>query len=1235
MTFKLSGVRDPAASSQSDGVGSSDLFGLSWSSTTLLPGQARSAEDVGDSVDVDDDDVLSVHFDDGFELLISGDDYLREFLEPDAQASRRAARADVSDGPVVWNVPSRMSAASLPASTSRGLLGDIVKVVVQKVTGAATETAAELTAGALAKKYEDRTLIWSPDTSQRIGDETGMLLDARLDRFELKPADAPGKSDGTALLFVHGTASSTGGSFGGLWDSHQEQLARLEGRYSHVWAFQHRTLTHSPVKNAISLVKSLPEGAKLHVVSHSRGGLIGELLCRGQRVSLDDSNATIFGDCDRKLFDGRETTDEEHEDLAALEKALRKKKLKIERFVRVACPALGTTLASRRTDRWLSFALWALKKAANGAGPTFGQSVSLFAVFAKALVKQRTNADVLPGLEAMMPGSPLVRMLNREDVSVESDLSVIAGDREGDEWHEKALLWLPDLFYGGDHDIVVNTGSMYGGARRVSTQTDGDTHTTGKPVLSASNDSNAATYFLDRRAKVSHFHYFRNGRTVRALINRLLSKDAKSAEFKEITEELIVQPARSAVPGFSGSFTADELTRINKPIVILLPGIMGSELSANGDPVWVSLTRLMFGGLDRLKVDASDQSVEATGLLADPYQDICQFLSATHHVIAFPYDWRLSVDKSARNLKHRLDSVLDRAEAAGQPVRFLAHSMGGLVLAALIKKNPDVWTRVRQHVQARAVLLGTPLDGSWSIVQMLFGRDDLVGKLAMLDLHHDQKKLLDIIRRFRGVLELLPVGTETDSGRPGICFDRSQWDHWQHELYGADAKDTLPVPRDGDLQKAAATVASLRAIDWSAEPVLYVSGRAPETPAGLDITPAQGADQSGFKMEFSAQGDGRVPWDLSSLNGVPRWFMDAEHGNLASHKQAFAAVRDLLQNGSTSELSRQRPQKRSVGDRTATRSLPEQPLVPLFPTTRSLSFSGLGSRRSTSPRDSRQAQPPIKVSVVHSDLAFARYPLAVGHYRGDPFCGPEYALDDLFDGRLARRQALGLYAGKIGTSEICLSKDAEKRPGGAIIVGLGDAGALTASKLERTFARAIQEYALAVSEHPDSRFTDRANQRRTVRISSLLIGTGADSLSVKESLEAMLRGAVLAAEQLERMHAETPSGVEPVELVELVEIEIVEVYFDRAYKAAKCLTEMVDVNDRGVPGSLASSFDFCGKLTSRAGHQRRLTTHDAMRLVASHADHEGERRKGRGRRGHSAVRFADTPCPCGSSTAPH
>lgn len=97
------------------------------------------------------------------------------------------------------------------------------------------------------------------------------------------PAVTPRSADGVprVLLLIHGTFSSTIGSYGGLSFSN-EGLALLRGfaqSYDYVIGWDHRTLSEEPKPNAEQIVEGLDRlfgagGATIDVVGYSRGGLV-------------------------------------------------------------------------------------------------------------------------------------------------------------------------------------------------------------------------------------------------------------------------------------------------------------------------------------------------------------------------------------------------------------------------------------------------------------------------------------------------------------------------------------------------------------------------------------------------------------------------------------------------------------------------------------------------------------------------------------------------------------------------------------------------------------------------------------------------------------------------------------------------------------------------------------------------------------------------------------------------
>jgi pimeloyl-ACP methyl ester carboxylesterase len=261
---------------------------------------------------------------------------------------------------------------------------------------------------------------------------------------------APAADGGALLVLIHGTFVDTVSTFGKLWDEHPDRVKRLFDAYpQRVYALDHPTLGASPFANALTLVQALPQGARLHLLTHSRGGLVAEVLARlaGQR-RIDPRDLEPFAG------DGYQ---QQRDEMAALLAAIVQKDIHVERVVRVACPARGTLLASRRLDAYLSVLTWALK----ASGAVIAAEVL---DFLNAVAERRTDPALIPGLEAMMPGSPLVQWLNRPDRRIPGDLRVVAGDLQGDSIGSWLKTLLSDAFYWTDNDIVVHTRSMYGGS---------------------------------------------------------------------------------------------------------------------------------------------------------------------------------------------------------------------------------------------------------------------------------------------------------------------------------------------------------------------------------------------------------------------------------------------------------------------------------------------------------------------------------------------------------------------------------------------------------------------------------------------------------------------------------------------------------------------------------------------------------------------------------------------------
>ena len=901
------------------------------------------------------------------------------------------------------------------------------------------------------------------------------------DTFALGPlAKARIPKGGPILLFIHGTASSTEGSFGGLWGESNRQIRRaiFQQYNDHVYAFEHRTLSKSPLENAVEILQNVSAGANLHLVTHSRGGLVGELLCRGT-VAIDDQ--------DRKLFEA-----EEHKAnskaLEELNKLLKEKKPHIERFIRVACPAKGTSLASERLDRWLSIIVNLVGQI---PGLAKNPMYELLTDFMLAVVKEGTKPDKVPGLEAMMPTSALVRFLNRPGIAVNADLSVIAGDVEGTSLLGRLKYLVPDLYFRGDHDLVVDTRNMYGGGER----------------------KGKTRAFFDQGPDVNHFSYFRNERTARLVLAGLARPSDSDAGFTPITmpREAPAAPVRrSAAP---------------LPVVFVVPGIMGTHLSVRGNRIWLDPVDIARGRFDRLKIDNPDVVPEAPVGLA--YADLIEYLGDSHEVAPFPYDWRKPVRDEALRLADAVAAKLDSVERANQPVRILAHSMGGLVARAMIRLRQEVWSRIITHPGGRLIMLGTPTNGSYFIPRILVGQEKILRQLALVDLSHSVKEMLQIISRFPGILDMLPAPDGTD------FFSSETW-----QGFAAKDPEGWVMPDRKDLEGARKLRALIDESPIHPDRMLYVAGHAPKTPVGMEIDLTE---QKGSRFRFLAtgRGDGRVPWDTGIPKGLRTWYMDAEHGNLADHEPAFPAILDLLMNGTTERLRTTPP----VVERGAEVAFPiESEKIDIYPDGAELIATAVGGRRRVRPAAKRLA---VSVSVAHGDLSLTRLPVAVGHYQGDSIVSAEDYLDRHLDGMLRRRDGLGLYPGPLLTGEIFSNPDPNRTPAGAIVVGLGPVGGLTAAGLRRTMTRALVKFAVAQLEREREKSQGEPGIMVSASFTSLLIGTGAGGLSVEDSVIAILHGVHRANLALEKAKLDRKVGIDRVEFIEL--------WQDRAILAARAL----------------------------------------------------------------------------------
>jgi bacillolysin/neutral peptidase B len=268
--------------------------------------------------------------------------------------------------------------------------------------------------------------------------------------------ELPDKPQLRILLWVHGTFSSTAGSFGALTATPDGRLLLKQARerYDAVIGFDHSTLAETPQDNAVDLVERLGRFKKpmqIDAVTYSRGGLVFRSLVE-QILATSDTRPDV------------------------------------RQVVFVGVPNHGTLLAD--PEHWknlvdiytnLSMGAFALMQRLPAAAPTafiLAEIVSGLGAFVKYLAEVVVTEAVVPGLAAQAPNSPFVRALNETGpgqplpndcryLAVTSNFDPRAAAGDGAQPTGLAASFLGKLADGvvdrlmhEANDLVVNTGSM-------------------------------------------------------------------------------------------------------------------------------------------------------------------------------------------------------------------------------------------------------------------------------------------------------------------------------------------------------------------------------------------------------------------------------------------------------------------------------------------------------------------------------------------------------------------------------------------------------------------------------------------------------------------------------------------------------------------------------------------------------------------------------------------------------
>ncbi len=925
--------------------------------------------------------------------------------------------------------------------------------------------------------------------------------------FKLKPFKGTEKSH--YLLFLHGTLSTTIDAFGSLknTDVWQEMTTTYA---ENIMALEHYTLTDSPLKNVLDFLKKCPDDCTLDILSHSRGGLVADIIAKcdyrnyNSKVGFSDNELSIIKPDDKVSYDL----------MLAINDEASRKRIKVGKVIRVAAPSSGTTILSRRVDHFFNLLLNAVSLAFGVRNPMY----MVIKSFLLEIVSQKEDPTALPGLNSMMPESAFQKMLNAADTVVVSDLYNISGDSDASGINFNSLkVILANLFYRTANDLVVDTKRMLHGVQR----------------------KNGIYSFKSQGSETNHFKYFINPKSVQAILQALKAKETEPAfAFEKLIHSDVERGVVLNLFSMEG-FSIKPKT-VTRDVVIMIPGIMGSTLAADGEDQWVSIGNMNKGAIaDKLNISATD--VKASGIIKKFYSGMGDHFAERYDVITLEFDWRKSVKIAAQELK----DILKPLVAANTNITIIAHSMGGLVGRQCMMDHRETWDEFSAIKGNKYIMLGTPWMGSYLIMEVLTGHSKRVKQLAAIDFRNNKKDLLRIFWKYPGVLELLPI--EKHSKRP----------FWETEFWNdLDKKSNLrSMPSAEKNTRSLKDFETFRngVIDFlddldSEEAnadlfnnVYYICGKADETVFDYTFKSRFLSKYENLVYKATSYGDGSVTWQT----GIPKqlkgsknlYYSTTTHGDLANETYIFEGIEDIIKTGSTNRLSSQQPISRSGEIITEVHEFAE-PLADNDTVIKAL----FGTEKVS------QLEPDlINATVVNGDLKVASYPVMVGHFYMDLILSAEKALDGYLNNRLSQRMDIGYYPGKIGESEVFFNL--KTQPKGAIVCGLGSTDKLTVFLLSKTVKLATLKYAMFMRDN----YTLPEAKRYATGISVILMGIGYGKLPIEDSLKGILLGISEANNYIK-------DRGEGLKLIK--DLEIINYYESVASQAYFSLNRIKDNDDR-------------------------------------------------------------------------
>jgi pSer/pThr/pTyr-binding forkhead associated (FHA) protein len=327
----------------------------------------------------------------------------------------------------------------------------------------------------------------------------------------------------------------------------------------------------------------------------------------------------------------------------------------------------------------------------------------------------------------------------------------------------------------------------------------------------------------------------------------------------------------SAQIAFKRGFQEKDLTIVEEQIaesadrgtVILVPGLMGSELWLGNDRVWPSVKTLFTnpeiytypskvpleprGIVDEVVIVPNLIKQDQYNRLGDYLVDELNFCRGVDF-FEFPYDWRQDVRTSAGQLGQLIEGI-----SSEQPMTIICHSLGTLVTRCYVESLGG------DKRVGRAILMGGPHKGAVKgLVSILVAPEVLPFGIM-------GERLRRILMTFPSSYQILPdyaVGTD----QHGVKINFLEEDNWLDQRY-------LPLLKLGkDFRRELGTTASI--------PSVSIFGYGIKTISSVSIRRGAAGQIEDINYLSENTGDGSVLEQSAFLPGSEIHPVHQHHGSL-------------------------------------------------------------------------------------------------------------------------------------------------------------------------------------------------------------------------------------------------------------------------------------------------------------------------------------------------------------------